>query len=156
MEVIIGFVRGLNYRHRINELASVHTSNLYKRAHMKPVVCSLQIKPRMNHIWGIIMNQSVRNLGYVEQGRFIILVPESASGETMRLTEISMEAAQSPESAEIDLTDYEGDALAVKGQASGEWIYDAEIIDHTGPILTFIVKKLFTEVRKSSIAAALH
>ena len=54
-----------------------------------------------------------------------------------------MQQAQSPESAEIDLTEYEGIAIMVRGYESGERIYSAEIIDQLGPILSAVVEKLF-------------
>jgi hypothetical protein len=49
-----------------------------------------------------------------------------------------------PETGEIDLTPYEGQAIMVRG-VSGDgdtWIYAAEIIDTAGPILTAVVERL--------------
>lgn len=50
-----------------------------------------------------------------------------------------MQEARPPESTELDLTEYEGKAIMVRGHSSGEWIYSAEVIDQARPILTAVV-----------------
>jgi len=87
------------------------------------------------------MNGNDEFLGIVQLGTFQPLAP--APGGGVRLTTISMAAAQPPESAEIDLTKYEGSAIMVRGHLSGGWIYSAEFIDQAGPILTAVVRQVF-------------
>ena len=87
------------------------------------------------------MNGNDEFLGIVQLGTFRPLAP--APGGGVRLTTISMVAAQPPESAEIDLAKYEGSAIMVRGHLSGGWIYSAEFIDQAGPILTAVVRQVF-------------
>jgi hypothetical protein len=82
-------------------------------------------------------------LGLVEDGQFKLLAPYRPLGETVRLTSMPMQAAQLPESMELNLTDYEGKAIMVIGYDGGGWIYSASVIDHAGPILTSVVKEVF-------------
>ena len=86
------------------------------------------------------MNGDDKFLGIVQGGQFTSLVPPGAMA---KLTGISMQAAQSPESEAVDLTAYEGLAIMVQGHNGGGWIYSASVIDQAGPILTAVVNKLF-------------
>lgn len=79
-------------------------------------------------------------IGTVELGMFR---PLDRSGGSFKLTGIPMQAAQSPESKEIRLNKDEGCVLMVRGQASGGWLYSAEVIDRAGPILSDVVKKIY-------------
>ncbi len=91
------------------------------------------------------MNEDDQFLGIVEIGQLQLLQPENLAGTSVRLTGIRMQEAASPESREIDLTEYEGKAIMVRGHdGGGEWIYSAELIDKAGPILTVLVQKLFS------------
>lgn len=82
-------------------------------------------------------------LGIVSDKKF---QPQDTSFDgSARLTRISMVAGTSPESDEIDLTQYEGKAIMVEGTPSGEWIFDAEVVDVAGAILTEVVKKVFSQ-----------
>ena len=47
----------------------------------------------------------------------------------VRLTAMSMAAAMTPESHEVDLTSYEGQTISVTGYLSGDWLYSARIAD---------------------------
>jgi hypothetical protein len=86
-------------------------------------------------------------IGIVEQGRFNLLSPEPGTPGGARLTSISMQAAQPPESGELDLAQYEGGAIAVQGHDGGGWIYEASVVDTGGPILAALVREVFgTEV----------
>ncbi len=96
------------------------------------------------------MNGNDQFLGIVQLGRFQILMPDHAAGDAVRLTGIPMQAAQSPESAEISLAEYEGSALMVAGHYGGGWIYSASVIDQAGPILTAVVKQVFGQPVEAS------
>ena len=48
-----------------------------------------------------------------------------------------------PERAELDLTEYEGQAIMVRGLNAGGWVYSAAVIDQAGPILTAVVQQVF-------------
>ena len=89
------------------------------------------------------MKGNDRFLGTVQAEEFRILWPEQAAGGSVRLTSITMQAAQPPESREIDLIEYEGQAIMVRGHDGGKWIYSAEVIDQAGPILTTVVRHIF-------------
>ncbi len=85
-------------------------------------------------------------LGLVKGGKFHILHPASQLPLTgsARLTQIQMQEARPPDSAEIDLTPYEGKAIMVTGHDGGGWIYRAAVVDSGGPIVTALVEKVFT------------
>jgi hypothetical protein len=59
------------------------------------------------------------------------------------LTRIQMQEARPPETEELNLTEYEGQAILVRGHDGGGWIYSAEVIDQAGPILTAVVQHVF-------------
>ena len=82
-------------------------------------------------------------IGLVRDGRFMLLAPRPALGGWVRLTSIPMQAAQPPDSAELDLTGYEGNAIMVSGHDAGGWIYSARVISMAGPILTAVVQHVF-------------
>lgn len=48
-----------------------------------------------------------------------------------------------PESGELNLNQYEGQAIMIQKLDQGGWIYSAEVIDTAGPILSAVVEKLF-------------
>lgn len=89
------------------------------------------------------MNGNDEFLGVVQLGQFRILTPNHVAGSSVRLTGIDMPTAMTPESKELDLTEYEGKAIMVRGHSSGGWIYSAEVIDQAGPILTAAVQQIF-------------
>jgi hypothetical protein len=83
-------------------------------------------------------------LGIVQNGEFTPLVPDPGPiSVPIRLTGISMQESVPPESKELDLTEYEGKAIMVRGYGGGGWIYSAEVIDQAGPILTAVVQQVF-------------
>jgi hypothetical protein len=79
-------------------------------------------------------------LGMVRNGWFQPLDPQEVPA---RLTTVQMQASVPPESGELDLAAYEGQAVMVRGQSAGGWIYSAEVIDEGGPILTAVVQQVF-------------
>jgi len=91
------------------------------------------------------MNGNNQFLGIVKNGQLQLLQPEDLAGTTVRLTRIQMQEAQTPESAELDLTEYEGKAIMVRGHGGNGWIYSSEVIDQVGPILAAVVQKLFSQ-----------
>jgi hypothetical protein len=82
-------------------------------------------------------------LGRVEGGELRVLAPAGSAGGMVRLTEIGMAEAVAPESREIDLRPYEGTVLVVRGQDSGGWIYESEVVERGGPLLTALVQQVY-------------
>ncbi len=82
-------------------------------------------------------------LGIVREKRFELLTPYHAPAGSVRLTAIAMQESLPPESGELDLSEYEGKAIMVRGHDGGGWIYSAEVVDQAGPILTAVVWKVF-------------
>ena len=89
------------------------------------------------------MNGNDQFLGVVQDGAFDLLSPRHPPGGSPRLTAISMAASVPPETAELDLSVYEGKAIMVGGHDGGGWIYSAAVIDQAGPILTAVVQEVF-------------
>ena len=86
-------------------------------------------------------------LGIVENGRFSILMPRPQCC-TVKLTRISKPASIAEElvaSHEINLSEYEGKAIMVTGALPEHkgWLYEANVIDQAGPILSEVVKETF-------------
>jgi hypothetical protein len=87
-------------------------------------------------------------LGIVQGGRFSILMPRPQCC-TVKLTRIQKPASIAEElvaSHEIDLAEYEGNAIMVSGvlpERKG-WLYEASVIDQSGPIVTEVVKEIFS------------
>lgn len=92
-------------------------------------------------------------LGIVQNDQFKLLRSEHASlseptsGDSFRLTSIARQAAESPESGEIDLVKYGGSAIMVRGIDGEGWIYSAVVVDQAGPILTAVVQQVFSARR---------
>ncbi|MBN1236090.1 MAG: hypothetical protein JW999_08595 [Methanotrichaceae archaeon] len=86
-------------------------------------------------------------LGYVQDGRFSILMPRPQCC-TVKLTRISKPASIAEEltaSHEISLAEYEGRAIMVTGVLPEHkgWLYEANVIDQVGPIMSEVVKEIF-------------
>ena len=86
-------------------------------------------------------------LGHVQDGRFTILMPR-AKCCTVKLTRIARPASIAEEltaSHEIDLAEYEGNAIMVTGVLPEHkgWLYEANVIDQVGPIMSEVVKEIF-------------
>jgi len=91
------------------------------------------------------MNRNEQFFGKVRDGEFVIIAPERLKGDSVRLTAIQMEEARTPESKEIDLSEYEGKIIEVSGHDRGGWIYSAKVVEEAGPVLTDFLKKMFFE-----------
>jgi hypothetical protein len=95
-----------------------------------------------------MMNGTNQVLGMVEAGTFRRLAPPTAENRPSRLTRIFPQAAQPPESGELDLSEHEGRAIMVTGHDQGAWVFSAEVKDQAGLILTEVVKKVFGKASK--------
>lgn len=82
-------------------------------------------------------------LGVVQRGRFRPLAIERDTADSLRLTSVTVQAAQPPESGDLSLAAYEGSAIMVRGIDRGEWIYSAIVMEQAGPILTAVVRQVF-------------
>jgi hypothetical protein len=89
------------------------------------------------------MDGSEEFLGLVKDGRFFRLGSKHAPGVPTNLTTIGMQEARPPETGQLDLSEYEGSAVMVRGHDGGGWIYSAAVIDQAGPILTAVVRHVF-------------
>ena len=87
------------------------------------------------------MNNDRQFMGIVKSNRLHILVPKSESEEPANLTPESM--AVDHEIKPMDLSAYDGKAIAVRGYGGSGWIYSAKIIDQAGPIVTALLAKVF-------------
>lgn len=103
------------------------------------------------------MSRENQYLGIVENGEFVILSPTaeltspgSGSVRTSKLTIHDMTVAQPLETGQLDLTEYEGCAIMVRGYFSGDWICNAQVIDKAEPILTTVVQEVFGMMGKQS------
>lgn len=84
-------------------------------------------------------------IGIAKNGKLHLIVPKVEINIPVRLTGIQMQEARSAQSAEVDLTPYEGKAVMVSGYDGGSWIYQAEVLDSGGPLLTAVVQKVFSK-----------
>ncbi|MFW9864719.1 MAG: hypothetical protein ACFFEN_01345 [Candidatus Thorarchaeota archaeon] len=82
-------------------------------------------------------------IGIVRDGKFHPLLPEPTISAPSRLTEISRVEVIPPEARQVDLTQYEGKAIAVQGILDNFTLYEASVTDVAGPILTALVLKAF-------------
>ncbi len=80
-------------------------------------------------------------IGLVKDGNFYTRSPEPEISAPTLLTEIKVMESIAPEARQLNLTEYEGKAIAVQGHNQGDVIYEAAIIDVAGPILTVLVKQ---------------
>ena len=69
-----------------------------------------------------------RYLGYVQAGRFHLLESTPIPHMTTRLTGIQMQEARTPDSAELDLSSFEGRLIVVQGHDGGGWLYSAQVV----------------------------
>lgn len=89
-------------------------------------------------------------LGIVQNKRFTVLVPEAAHCCSVRITRLEQPAILENEAVikhELDLSQCEGSAIMVRGvlpEYKG-WLYEGEIIDEAGPILTAFVNEIFAK-----------
>ena len=89
------------------------------------------------------MNEREIIIGLVKNRKFYPISPESGIGGSTLLTEIRIMESVSPENRQLNLTEYEGKAIAIQGYDQGGVIYESSIIDVAGPIVTALVQKAF-------------
>lgn len=82
-------------------------------------------------------------LGIVRDGRFNVLLPEDGAGTVARLTTLQMQAGQPLENGMLNLAGFEGQALLVTGQLRDDWVYQAQVVEQAGPILTLVAGRMF-------------
>lgn len=82
-------------------------------------------------------------LGLVERGELRLVLPQVFADGARKLTSVGMMAPEPPERGQLDLKPYEGSAIMVEGFDSGKWIFEAEVIERAGPILTAVVRQVF-------------
>ena len=83
-------------------------------------------------------------IGVVENGVLRIVYPKTAATSRIKFTNIEMQMAVPPESGELDLSTYEGMAIAIEGHnGGGDWIYSARVVDSGSPIVTALVRQVF-------------
>ena len=82
-------------------------------------------------------------IGIVENGKLRLLEEQSSMEIFTRLTTMKAYESKLPDSEEIDLAQYEGKAIMIRGHDQGGWIYEASVVDVAGQILTAVVKNVF-------------
>jgi len=87
------------------------------------------------------MNEREIVIGLVKDGKFYTRSPEPEISAPTLLTKIKIMESIPPEARSLNLTEYEGKAIAVQGLNQGDVIYEASIIDVAGPIVTVLVKQ---------------
>ncbi len=101
------------------------------------------------------MNKNMQFFGMVRNGEFTIFAPQRLEGDPVKLTTIQVQEVRSPESEEIDLSEYEGKIIEVSGQDSGGWIYSAKVVEEAGPVLSDFLKKVFCKGEEQEKRCAL-
>lgn len=89
-------------------------------------------------------------LALLRKELFDFFYPNSESQNDVRLTSVGMQDSLQPENGELNIIEYEGNAIAIQGHSSGGWIYSASIIDTGDPIVTVLVHKVFEQNNKGS------
>ena len=109
------------------------------------VTAPLVLRAWMERVFGLGTDPrtlETRWLGEVREGRFRLLAPRASLEGGTRFTRIPMQAAQSPESGELDLGALEGRVVLVRGRASGGWVYSAEVLQVLGAPVSFLITRL--------------
>jgi hypothetical protein len=88
------------------------------------------------------MEHPIQVMGLVRQGELVLSVPSGRLESSVRVTRTPCHAAEAAEAEEIDLSQYEGCAIMVRGDDQGRWIHSAEVVDVAGPILSAVVERL--------------
>jgi hypothetical protein len=91
-------------------------------------------------------------LGIVQNGLFHQVLPKSTGNGTKQFTSIAPQQAVDPQSGELSFGEYEGFAIMISGNDHGGWVFDAEVIDCAGPIVTALVNELLGKADSDSNA----
>lgn len=81
-------------------------------------------------------------IGLIKNGKFLTVDKTAA----VKLFTIAQVEGRPP--TELDVAKYEGKAVMVTGDLSGDILYQAEVIDEAGPILTSVVLEIFGKYSK--------
>ena len=73
-------------------------------------------------------------VGVVENGRVRLLTLTDSLELEASLTSISMQESVPPEMGQLDLYQYEGDVLVIRGHDGGGWIYSATVVEVVTPL----------------------
>ena len=76
------------------------------------------------------------HLGIVRYGQWRFLPPDDTYKTVRRLTHFAPRHGRSPESGEMDLSDFEGCLVLVEGDDDGTWIYSAQLVDQCDSIMS--------------------
>jgi N-acetylmuramoyl-L-alanine amidase len=101
------------------------------------------------------MNNNEQFLGMVRKGSFYVLAPEQPDIRVVRLTRLPIQAAQSPEAEEIDLSKFVDKVLVVNGHPAGGWLYSAQVAEEAGPVLSNFLEIYFSEEERQKKLCAL-
>ena len=82
-------------------------------------------------------------VGIVKNGLFQLVFPKPEVVTQFRLTTTGIHHSVPPENGELNLIEYEENAIAVEGQKNSDWIYSASVVDTGEPIVTALVKTVF-------------
>lgn len=93
------------------------------------------------------------HLGHVQDGIWHFLVPEHAHNPVRRLTQLDIQAARTPESGELVLSEYEGCLVLVEGRDNGGWIWSAQVVDQCDAEMSGVVLSLLMPCATSSQTA---
>ncbi len=89
------------------------------------------------------MNGNEIIIGLVKNGEFYQLSPKAALGEVVRLTQISRQESRPPDAGLVDLSEFEGVVIAVQGILDSGWLYEANVVEKGGIILTALAQEVF-------------
>lgn len=98
------------------------------------------IRTTVELLWGLREPDGELFLGLVSAGELRLTGVTPDAPAHPRLTKIAMQEAQSPESAEIDLTPHNGRFVVLSGHDGGGWIYGAHIERSVGRDTTVLLR----------------
>lgn len=100
------------------------------------------------------MSDNEQFFGIVRNGEFYVFAPQNLEGTTVKLTTVRLEESHSPENGIINISQFEGKIIEVRGRDSGEWIYSAKVMEEAGPVLSDFLKRIFlhNELRQKRCA----
>ncbi len=91
------------------------------------------------------MNGETIFIGLVKNGEFHLLSPKASFGDVIRLTSISRQESRPPDAGLADMSEYEGFVIAVQGYLDSSWLYEANVVEKGGLILTALAQQVFGE-----------
>ena len=109
---------------------------------VRQLVLPTAVRSYMIRRWelGPLDGSEARYVALVTPAGLRILTAEDVQITVTRLTRMSMQTAQPPESEELILTASEGNVVIVQGYDAGGWIYSAQVIDMLRPHWAFLAR----------------